>query len=661
MLNRSTFLSLLVAVSGAITATASPDVTVLHLNSPEYEREAGRLRGAPPAQYDFTKALLADVLGFLAKDSGISFFSLPEDSAEGQRLITFNIKSSPFQVLETLCKANGLALVPDNGIWYIRPADDRELIGKSYAVRHNALEHVEKMSTMALPLSPMTGGSSGGGGGGGVDLQGPKEAFAVQRSEFINSIRAILDLEREDENGGAGAGAPASPLAGLGAGSGDANAQAQASNSNELSAFRKPKVLWMSDSNTLYVVATRLQHMWVEGYLEAADKPQPMIAIEVKFIETARDPRREFGVDWSGTLDAGGTYRHVDNVNADGTIDYTQEPTTGGYKVGAAPLLSSVNLNDIAGSLAWPSFSVLSGQDINVKLRALFRDNTTTTTSYPRMVTLNNREVAIRSVVNQPVLGTSSSASLGTGATSTASIAYLPIGTVLNILPKKMDDQKVLLNMAITVSTIVGTEVISGNPYPIASSRVYNAPVEVDSGYTVAVGGLDEAKESVGESGVPFVNKIPILSWAFKHRERSRNHKNLLLFITPSLIDAKDGGLPEDPQAVLPQRPRDELPSKPHIDGSTGALIGGASSLPNAVAFVQREFKTIKQTITEGRMTPEESKKLNELKTAVDHLKEQAEVIMLNDPSAGGAYQDLQTLNSDILHLRYDIFKKKYL
>lgn len=277
------------------------------------------------------------------------------------------------------------------------------------------------------------------------------------------------------------------------------------------------------------------------------------------------------------------------------------------------------------------------------------------------MVTLNNREVAIRSVVNQPVLGTSSSASLGTGATSTASIAYLPIGTVLNILPKKMDADKVLLNMAITVSTIVGTEVISGNPYPIASSRVYNAPVEVDSGYTVAVGGLDEAKERVGESGVPFVSKIPILSWAFKHRERSRNHKNLLLFITPTLIDAKDGGLPAEPQSVLPQRPMAELPTKPHIDGNTGALVGGADSIPNAVAFVQREFTKIKQTVTEGRITPEESKKLSELKTAVDHLKEQTEAIMLNDPSVGGEYQSLQTLSSDILHLRYDIFKRKYL
>jgi len=654
MLTRSTIFSLFAALTGAISAVGSADMTVLHLNSPEYEREAARLRGAPPAQYDFTKALLADVLGFLAKDSGISFFSLPEDSAEGQSLITFNIKASPFQVLETLCKANGLALVPDNGIWYIRPADDRELIGKSYSVRHNALEHVEKMSTMALPISPV----GGGGGGGGVDLQGPKEAFAVHRSEFINSIRAILDLEREDE-GQAGGAMPAG--IGAGGGGGDANAQAQATNSNELSAFRKPKVLWMSDSNTLYVVATRLQHMWVEGFLETADKPQPMIAIEVKFIETARDPRREFGLDWSGTLDAGGTYRHFDAIDETGKISYTQQPTNGGYKTGLAPLMSSLDLNDVAGTLGWPSFSLLSAQDINVKLRALFRDDTTTTTSYPRMVTLNNREVAIRSVVNQPVLGTSSSASLGTGATSTASIAYLPIGTVLNILPKKMDADKVLLNMAITVSTIVGTEVISGNPYPIASSRVYNAPVEVDSGYTVAVGGLDEAKERVGESGVPFVSKIPILSWAFKHRERSRNHKNLLLFITPTLIDAKDGGLPAEPQSVLPQRPMAELPTKPHIDGNTGALVGGADSIPNAVAFVQREFTKIKQTVTEGRITPEESKKLSELKTAVDHLKEQTEAIMLNDPSVGGEYQSLQTLSSDILHLRYDIFKRKYL
>ena len=59
---------------------------------------------------------LSDVLRFLATDAGISFFSLPDDSADGSRLITFSIKSSPFQVLETLCRANGLAIIPDNGM-----------------------------------------------------------------------------------------------------------------------------------------------------------------------------------------------------------------------------------------------------------------------------------------------------------------------------------------------------------------------------------------------------------------------------------------------------------------------------------------------------------------------------------------------------------------
>ncbi|MDP1591442.1 MAG: hypothetical protein Q8M07_27045, partial [Prosthecobacter sp.] len=161
----------------------------MHLLSPEYEAEASRLRNADQQQYDFSKAMLSDVLRFLATDAGISFFSLPDDSADGSRLITFSIKSSPFQVLETLCKANGLAIIPDNGIWYIRPADDRELIGKSYEIRHNSLERVDRVnsggglsSSGAASSGGGAGGGGGGGAGGGLDLQGTSQTFAVRRS-----------------------------------------------------------------------------------------------------------------------------------------------------------------------------------------------------------------------------------------------------------------------------------------------------------------------------------------------------------------------------------------------------------------------------------------------------------------------------------------------
>lgn len=650
----------------------------MHLISPEYEAEASRLRAAPPQQYDFSKAMLSDVLRFLALDAGISFFSLPDDSAEGGRLVNFSIRSSPFQVLETLCKANELAIIPDHGIWYIRPADDRELIGKSYEIRHNSLEQVERsssgggMSSAAMSSSGQGGGGQGGGGqgggggggSGGLDLQGSSQTFTIRRSQVINAVRDLLGLLPEEMTGVQSL-VPGAP------GSGSDENSTRALNSNEMSSVRRPKVNFISDSNTLYVVATRLQHMWVEGYLAAADKPQCLIAIEVKFIETSRDPKREFGIDWTGTFENGNmrqvrsTDIETDSTTGEKTlkVEYDSVPTTGGFRTDLAPLLSGVNLNSL-GTLGWPALSVLSAQDLNVKLRAIMRDEETNTTSYPRMVTLSNREVAIRSVVNQPVLDASSTASAGAvGATTTTQVTYLPIGTVLNILPKRMHSDKVLLNMAVTVSSIIGTETISGNPYPIASSRVYNAPVEVDSGYTVAVGGMDEAREREGEAGIPFLSKVPGLKWLFKYKSRSKNHKNLMLFITPTIIDAKNGGLPPEPQSVVPQRPN--LPKKPRVDYASGMLMGGAASLPNAVAYLSRECETLGNTISEGRITDEVGQKLKELKIAVDQVLAQCEQLKISEPAKFSMIDQqqgsLRNIADRIAHFQRLMFSKKYL
>lgn len=643
------------------------------LLSPEYEAEAGRLRVAAPQQYDFSKAMLSDVLRFLATDAGISFFSLPDDSAEGARLITFSIKASPFQVLETLCKANGLAIIPDNGIWYIRPADDRELIGKSYEIKNNAVEMVERVSSSGT--TSMSKGNAISSAAAGMDLQGTSQAFEVKRSEVVNDIRALLGLgpEETDIAGGMGGGgipgiAPGAGGAGLGA----EETAARAMNSNELSSVRKPKVIWKSDSNTLYIVATRLQHMWVEGFLAAADKPQSLIAIEVKFIETSRDPSREFGIDWSSTLGSGGTFRQIteNSTTTDATtgqpvttVKYSNVPTTGGYATSVQSLLNTFDVNQMAHN-AFPATSILSAQDVNVKLRALMQDQETNTTSYPRMVTLSNREVAIRAVVNQPVLDASSTASSGsTGATTTTKVAYLPIGTVLNILPKRMQAEKVLLNMAVTVSSIIGSQVISGNPYPVASSRVYNAPVEIESGYTVAVGGLDEATEKESQTGVPFLSKIPGLKWLFDYKSRSKNHKSLMLFITPTIIDARNGGLPAEPQSVVPRRPG--LVGKPRVDSGTGALVGGSAALPDAVAYLSREAEILGNTVKESRITPELTQKIKELKVAVERINAQCESMKISEPSKFAMIdQQQQTLKivlERIASFQRTLFTKKYL
>lgn len=506
-------------------------------NSPAYEQAAAQLRVAPPRGYDFSKAMMADVMRLMAEDAGISFFGLPEGATGAERLVTFSINASPFTALETLAKANGISLIFESGIWYIRPADDSELVGRIYEIAYNAQEMVKK-NDQTGSMGGNGGGSGAGGNAGtssiGLNLQGAPNFFVTEPSRLLDDIRAILDLPTTGRNATFAPTGSVETLGQLSLGglqaqpdvfvrTGGQNGAGGASPDGSDSA-NLAKVIWNSDSNSLYVVATRQQHQWIEGYLAAADQPQPLVSVEVKFLEINKDPQSELGIDWTGTL-SGGWGASLEGV--DGSIS------------------SPVNL-DRVGDYTLPT-AILSYDDVNLRLRALFSDRKNRTVSYPRMITLDNREVSFRSVINQPVLSSSASTSLGAGATETNSIEYVPIGTVINILPKRMNDGKVLLNVSITVSDIIGTEIINGNPFPIASSRVYTAPITVDSGYTVAISGLDAAQDDRQDQGVPVLGRIPVLGNAFKYRSNSRSRQHLMMLITPTLLNPKDPGVRERP------------------------------------------------------------------------------------------------------------------
>jgi hypothetical protein len=501
------------------------------LNSPAYESAAAPLRNAPPRQYNFSKAVLSDVMRLMAEDAGIGFFGLPEGGNSGDNLVTFTLNASPFMALETLAKANGVALIHDNGIWYLRPANDQELIGRIYEINYNAQELVTKNTQAAAGGGGRgggggsdSGGSGGSGAGAGLNLQGSPDFFVTEPSRILEDIQNILDIPTTGGNATFAPTTSVDNVSQLSLGGFQGQPDLVVRNGGGAAADAgagQSKVIWNSDSNTLYVVASRQQHQWIEAYLASADRPQPMIAVEVKFLETSRDPSSDLGIDWNGALGQNGL--EVNLSEASGPIDLN---SMGGYALPTA---------------------VLSYSDLNLKLRAIFNDRKTRTVSYPRMVTLDNREVSFRSVVNQPVLGSSSSASLGAGATETSSVEYLPIGTVINILPKRMAGDKILLNVSVTVSDIIGTEIINGNPFPIATSRVYTAPLTVQSGYTVAISGLDAARMDENESGLPILGRLPVIGYAFKNRKQDRSRQHLMMLITPVALNSGTQGLTEKP------------------------------------------------------------------------------------------------------------------
>ena len=162
------------------------------------QAKAAELRRAKPRQYDFAKADLGDVIRFLATDADIRFLSLPEDHPTSQRLITFSVRGSPFEVLETICKANNVVLVLEKNVWHARSADNLVLIGKNY----------------------------------------PVPATRIPVKTLCEDLSAITDLPTIDQKEN----------------------------------HDKPVASITANGDTLHVLATRQQHIWVSCYLEAVSR-----------------------------------------------------------------------------------------------------------------------------------------------------------------------------------------------------------------------------------------------------------------------------------------------------------------------------------------------------------------------------------------------------
>jgi len=163
--------SVAVSTQPAVTSTpsAGPSVT-FGPQTPNYgpvgSRKAGILRTQPPEKFTFDRALLRDVLYFLADKSGadgesIPFVSIAENAPQALQLVTFRMNASPFSALESLLQQNDLKLGFENGVWVVKQVvsfdryrdereaavrkkqDDNELVGVMYQLRFDSADKIE--------------------------------------------------------------------------------------------------------------------------------------------------------------------------------------------------------------------------------------------------------------------------------------------------------------------------------------------------------------------------------------------------------------------------------------------------------------------------------------------------------------------------------------
>ena len=571
---------------------------------------ASQLRSMPPQNFTFDRSALRDVFRLLAEEAGIPYIGIPEHSPKAQRLVTFRMTASPFAALESLARQNDIQLTYEDGVWFMRLRDanlerarnaekENELIGVVYQLRYDPVDVVD--------FREGVGGAGGSGATGQtgattpqLPLQNSQRVFEAKAPRIVNEIRVMLGM-KPIEYGEAGqvndpeatAGTEAKslsipPFDGVAGGEGAGNEQVTVPGQDG-SLFpvyvppQKPQVIYNSDTNILWVVATRKQHKWVADYLSRVDKPQDLIAIEVKFFETNKNPQTDFGINWEGTFGGDGlTFNAVAEARPAGT------------------------LQNGSASFSAPYSAVLTMNQASVAIQAFARDREGSFVQYPRVLTINNREVAITSAENTPVNAGVQNVTSGTvGGQNVGTLSYLPTGTQINILPKAVGKDQIALTVAITISSIIdqvpinlGTGV---NEYPVTTERVYNASLQVNSGYTLAVGGLDKTTDLRSTGGIPLLKDIPGVGYLFKNKGRDRNRSNLIIFITPYVISdpSRTPGISEKPDSTIPVRPG--VPPPAPTFAPDGRLVGGSGALPGAFSWLEYQLKYFRQINKEAR------------------------------------------------------------
>lgn len=586
---------------------------------------ASQMRSMPPQNFTFDRSSLRDVLRLLAEEAGIPYIGIPEHSPKAQRLVTFKMTASPFAALEAVCRQNDIKLSYQDGVWFMgvgnanlerarKAEQENELIGVVYQLKYDPVDVVD--------FKGGGGGGAGGSGGAGgassvttpqLPLQYSQRVFEAKAPRIVNEIRVMLGMkpldygeagqitDPETTAGAEGQSASIPPFDGQVAES--ASGESAVAGQSLFPVYippQRPQVIYNSDTNILWVVATRKQHKWVADYLGRVDKPQDLIAIEVKFFETNKNPQTDFGINWEDTLGGEGL-----------TFNATAAAQPAGV------------IENGSATFSAPYSAVLTMNQASVAIQAFTRDREGTLVQYPRVLTINNREVAITSAENTPInSGVQNVSSGNVGGQNVGSLEYLPTGTQINILPKAVGKNQIALTVAITISSIIDERPINLGTgvslYPVTAERVYNASLQVNSGYTLAVGGLDKSTDLRNTGGIPLLKDIPGVGYLFKNKSRNRNRSNLIIFITPYVIDdpSKTPGISENPESTLPLRPG--LPPPAPNFAPDGTLVGGQGALPAAFTWLEYQLKYYRQINKEAR---DDAKTISELRSVIQRAR----------------------------------------
>lgn len=275
---------------------------------------------------------------------------------------------------------------------------------------------------------------------------------------------------------------------------------------------RKGNVRFDERTNTLIITDIPKNMEGINRLVDLLDEETPQVMIEARIVETDRDFERDFGISWGWQVDldpAIGTetnarFPHRINVDYDVNLPAPAASTTLGLSFG--------NIRD-----SW---------DLNFALEAFELNGDAKILSSPRIATQNNETAVIEQGVQIPVVNTTA---------TEINVEFISASLRLEVTPQITKDNTIIMEVMVDNSSPDFVNRVGDVP-PIITERAETL-ILVENGGTAVIGGIFKLDEAFTEVGVPGLKRIPLLGWLFKNRSVVRGNTELLIFLTPRILE----------------------------------------------------------------------------------------------------------------------------
>jgi type IV pilus assembly protein PilQ len=260
-----------------------------------------------------------------------------------------------------------------------------------------------------------------------------------------------------------------------------------------------------------------------EDLISKLDVPQPQVEIEARIVQTSRDFARQIGVNW------GVNARAASELGNTTPLSFPNQGSVSGRLGPQGPdgVGTAVDhaVSNPSSALGLALGSINGAINLDIALSALERSGKGRILSTPRVSTQNNIQAEIMQGVQIPIQ---------TVANNTVTVTWKDAALILRVLPQITAVNTVIMKVEVENGSPDFARAIENNP-PINTQRALTS-VRVANGDTTVIGGIFLSTEQATQSRTPGLSKVPLLGLLFRRDEQTDESRELLIFITPRII-----------------------------------------------------------------------------------------------------------------------------